>query len=330
MLPKPMLAKPMTRIPEGPGWWAEPKFDGWRALAGSLNGVVMWTRALNYVTQVPYIADAIAASFPPGTILDGEIVDLASERQWNRTQSILGTTKGAFQHHPTAEDPPLTYVLFDLLCLGGSDIRSRPLKDRRALLEEHCCGLERATGGRLLLIPVHPPSDAGLRALVEYGFEGVVVKRIDSPYQSGARRGAWGKIKPYAEIEAICTGVYPAEQGSKYAPIVAGKPQPWAVGGIRFRVQHEDGRIYNGRAAGMTDALRHELHTHPERFIGRLVELAHWGINDTGALRHPNVKRFRSNRDKAPPSASQPHGVSTGRHETRAAQIPLTWEHPGT
>ena len=91
-----MLAKKLLRIPEARGWWMEPKYDGWRVLAGLLDGVVMWTRTGNHVTQVPYIREAIAAHFPPGTILDGEIVDLrsGSERQWNRTQSILGKTKG--------------------------------------------------------------------------------------------------------------------------------------------------------------------------------------------------------------------------------------------
>ncbi len=310
LLPKPMLAKKLSRIPEGEGWSMEPKLDGWRLLAGLLDGVVMWTRQGNHVTQVPYIRDAIAAHFPTGTILDGEIVDLrsGSERQWNRTQSILGKTKGGYEHTPTAQDPPLTYVLFDVLCLGSSDVRNRPLADRRALLQEHCAGIEQSSDGQLLLVPVQQPSDAGLKALVDHGFEGVVVKRIDSPYVCGSRNGAWGKIKPYAEIEALCTGVYDAEPGSHYAPVIDGKTRPWAVGGICFQVSHEDGRVYDGRAAGMNDALRRRLYEEPEEFIGLVVDLAHWGVGEKGALRHPNLKRFRSPADKAVPG--EPVGTS--------------------
>jgi bifunctional non-homologous end joining protein LigD len=262
----------------------------------------MWTRTGNHVTQVPYIRDAVADRFPAGTILDGEIVDLRSgQEQWNRTQSILSKTVRGYQHDPTSEDPPLTYVLFDILCLGGRDLRALPLVQRRELLESHCAGIERATDGHLLLIPVQPPSEEGLDALVAYGFEGVVVKRTTSPYVCGARNGAWGKIKPHAEVEALCTGVYEPEPGSHYAPLIKGTPRPWAVGGICFRVTHADGRVYDGRAAGMNDALRRRLHEKPEDFIGLVVDLAHWGIGHGGALRHPNVKRFRAPADKAPP-----------------------------
>ena len=313
MLPKPMLAKKMTRIPEGAGWWMEPKYDGWRMLAVIQDHVVMWTREGHSITQIPYIAQAIAEHLPPGTIIDGEVVDLRSDRQWNRTQSILGSSRGGFQHHPTAGDPPLTYVLFDILCLAGTDVRSRPLRDRRAMLEEHCAGLP-MTDGVLALTPIAPPSDAGLDALVELGFEGVVCKREDGAYLCGSRRGGWGKIKPQHEIEAVCTGTYPATPGSRYAPRVKGKPQPWAVGGICFRVRHDDGSVFNGRAAGMTDALRADLHTHPERYVGLVVELTHWGVTDTGALRWPQIKRFRSPLDKAPKQTRQ------GRQSTRTVR----------
>jgi ATP-dependent DNA ligase len=300
LLPQPMLASPTKRMPTAEGWWMEPKYDGWRALSGILDGVVLWTRQGNYITQVPYIADVLADTLPRGTILDGEIVDLHSAKQWNRTQSILGTTKGGYQHKPSAKDPPLTYVLFDVLCVSGNDVRPLALKDRRALLEEHCVTIEKQTDGILRLAPTQPPSDTGLEALLEHGYEGVVVKRLDSAYLSGKRSRSWGKIKPFSEIEAVCTGVYDADPGGRLAPIIAGKPQPWAVGGIRFRVEHPGGRVFHGKAAGMNDALRRELFEDPQKFTGLIVELAHWGIGDGGALRHPNVKRFRSPADKAP------------------------------
>lgn len=299
MLPRPMLAKKMTHIPEGEGWWMEPKYDGWRILSGLLDAIVMWTRQGHHVTQVPYIAEAIAAHFPTGTILDGEIADLRTGRQWNRTQSILSSTNGGYQHKPTASNPPLTYVLFDVLCLAGQDVRDRPLRDRRALLEEHCAGIDRSTDGLLTLIPIQPPSEDGLDALLGYGFEGVVVKQTSSRYLCGSRRGGWGKVKPHTEIEAVCTGTYDAEPGSRYAPILDGKPRPLAVGGIRFRVEHDDGRVFHGRAAGMTDEVRRELHERPQDFVGLVVELTHWGVTETGALRWPQLKRFRAKRDKS-------------------------------
>lgn len=294
----------------------ELKFDGWRMLSGVLDAVVMWTRGGNTVTQVPYIAKALQERFPPGTILDGEIVDLRSRRQWNRAQSILSKTAGGFQHHPTPDDPPLNYVLFDVLQIAGRDVRRLPLTERRALLEEMCDGIATATDGDITLIDTEKPTDEGLAALLASGCEGVVCKRKDSTYRCGARNGGWVKIKPKETVDAECTGIYEPQPGSRYAPIVDGKPRPWAVGGVCFRLHHDDGRVYDGRAAGMNDKLRRELWEQPHEFIGRVVELVHWGIQDSGALRFPQVRRLRSPADK--PSPASPSQTSTGTLTAKA------------
>jgi bifunctional non-homologous end joining protein LigD len=318
LLPEPMLAKPMARVPTGDDWWMELKYDGWRILSGVLDGVVMWTRGGNLVTQVPYIAKALQERFPQGTILDGEIVDLRTTRQWNRAQSILSKTAGGYQHHPTPDDPPLTYVLFDVLQVGARDVRRLPLSERRALLEEMCDGIENATDGNITLIATQKPTDEGLEALLAFGFEGVVCKRKDSTYRCGARNGGWVKIKPKETVDAECTGIYEPEPGSRYAPIVDGKPRPWAVGGVRFRLRHNDGRVYDGRAAGMNDQLRRELWEQPHEFIGRVIELVHWGIQDSGALRFPQVRRLRSPADKPAQPRSRRLPANVGALEVEA------------
>jgi len=82
-------------------------------------------------------------------------------------------------------------------------------------------------------------------------------------------------------------------------------PQPWAVGGVCFRVVHDDGRVYEGRAAGMGDRLRAELWQHHEQFRGYVVELAHWGVQESGALRSPQVRRLRHPSDKKPPALAK-------------------------
>lgn len=303
MLREPMLAAKMHDVPTGPQWLMEPKYDGWRVIASTIDGVRLETRTGNEITQVPYISRALAERLPKNTIIDGEIVALRHDRQWNRTQEILSTTRGGYQHTPTANDPPLTYVVFDVLQIDGEDIRQLPLIDRKARLVELLPNL--ASDDVLMHSPVQPPSEEGLDQLVAEGFEGVVVKDIYSAYVCGGRRHGWHKIKPEDEIEAICTGTYPAEPGSKYAPEIDGKPQPWAVGGICFRVEHPDGRVYDGRAAGMDDKLRRELHQHPERFVGLVVELRHWGVQESGALRHPNYRRFRSPAEKVARSGTR-------------------------
>lgn len=312
MLRQPMFAAKSQNVPTGPNWLMEPKYDGWRVIASTIDKVRLETRTGNAITQIPYIANALAARLPKDTIIDGEVVALRSDHQWNRTQEILSTTRGGYQHQPTADDPPLTYVVFDVLQIDGEDIRQLPLVERKARLINLLPGL--GPDDVLMHSPVQQASEEGLDQLVAEGFEGVVVKAVLSTYVCGGRRHGWVKVKPEEEIEAVCTGTYPAEPGSKYAPLVAGKPQPWAVGGICFRVEHQDGRVYEGRAAGMTDRLRSELHEHPERFTGLVVELIHWGVQDSGALRHPNFRRFRSPADKAAPAA-------TGKASRPRAQV---------
>jgi bifunctional non-homologous end joining protein LigD len=293
LLPEPMYAKATKRIPTGRNWWMEAKYDGIRILAGVLGRVGLWTRSGNPITQVPYIEQAILERFPLGTILDGEIVDLRTGRQWNRASSILSKSRGGYQHQPTATDPPLTYVIFDILQAGERDVRRLPLSERRKLLEEMCAGLNGRGDQPLMLIHTHAPTDEGLKAILDLGFEGVVCKREDSPYLCGDRRGAWVKIKPRETLDAEFIGVYEPKPGSRYA-----LPQPWAVGGVRFRLHHDDGRIYEGRAAGMDDQLRAELWQHPERYAEWIVELNHWGVQDSGALRFPQVVRLRHPTDK--------------------------------
>ncbi len=295
-----MFAAKMDAVPTGPQWLMEPKFDGWRVIASTIDDVRLQTRTGNEITQVPYITDAVSQRLPANSIIDGEIVALHHGRQWNRTQEILSRTRGGYKHTPTAVDPPLTYVVFDVLQIDGEDIRHLPLGERKQRLIDVLGALEKDEV--LMHSPIHEATEDGLEQLVAEGFEGVVVKDIYSSYVCGGRRHGWRKIKPEAEIEAICTGTYPAEPGSKYAPIRDGKPNPWAVGGICFRVEHADGRIYEGRAAGMDDQLRRELHEQPEKYTGLVVELAHWGVFDSGALRHPNIRRFRAKADKQTPT----------------------------
>jgi ATP-dependent DNA ligase len=296
-----MLAQKISHVPSGEEWVIEPKYDGWRALAlTDTDSVRLETRTGNPITQVPYLAAAIAAAVPPGTILDGEIVDLTSERQWNRTQTILSTTRNGYQHQPCPEDPALTYVLFDILALAGTDLRDRTLVERKQHLAELIERVGVAEGGVLTLTPVETASKQILEVILAAGFEGAVIKHRDSRYVCGARGGgAWYKLKPDTEIEAICTGFYPPEPGSKYAPLGEDRqPRTWAVGGLCFRVEHDDGRVYAGRAAGMDDELRRAMHENPSQFVGMVVELAHRGIEDSGALRHPQFKRFRARQEK--------------------------------
>ena len=325
MFVAPMKAAAIERLPaDTDRWIMQPKLDGWRVIAGVSDQGTAWleTSTGNRIDSVPYITDALMMAFPPNTILDGEILDehALTERSWNRTQTIL--SRDAI-HRPTAEDPPLTFAVFDVLVSVGQDLRPDSLADRfkqLALLFAEAkltypdyVSVEAAGDGRpwapIRLLEVLPCEQSHLDRLLAEGYEGVVVKDVRTRYVPGGRSGEWRKLKPDHEIEAVCTGTYDATAGSKYDGV--------AVGGITFRVEHEDGRAYNGRAAGMTDALRIDLYENPDRYEGRVVELTHKGVTADGALRHPQLRRFRDAKDKATPVAPSPVDVVT-KVKTRA------------
>jgi ATP-dependent DNA ligase len=305
MFVDPMKAAAITRLPsDAERYILQPKIDGWRVIAGVSDAGTAWLESSTgkRIESVPYITQALAQVFPPNTVLDGEISDehATKTRSWNRTQTILSRYA---VHRPTPQDLPLTFAAFDLLIAEGRDLMADRLADRLLELQRlfieggslapGLCQVDPDTGGiwaPLRMVEVLPCAQPELDRLLAEGYEGVVVKDVTTRYVQGGRRGEWLKLKPDQEIEGVCTGTYEPTAGSKYDGV--------AVGGIRFRVEHPDGRVYEGRAAGMDDALRMDLYEHPERYTGRVVEITHKGVTADGALRHPQLRRFRDPADK--------------------------------
>lgn len=296
---EPMQAKSVDVVPEDPDEFIlEPKLDGWRAVAGvPSGGEPAWleTRADNRITSVPYIAEEVARLFPPGSIIDGEIVDGRGTR-WNRVQTICSRDA---VHVPTKADPALTYVVFDVLVVDGTDIRHWPLRDRRDILDS--AAYAQAGSGVVRPIEWLAPRGDVLDSLLSEGFEGAVVKRLNAPYRSGKRDGAFIKIKPQLlDDDVVIVGFYDAEPGSKY--------EGRAVGGIEFLRSNG----YVGRAAGMDDPTRTQMYNSPELFLGKVAELAHHGeFSDTGALRHPQFRRLRPDKsaEEVAPKVGAPKRV---------------------
>lgn len=303
---EPMLCATAQVVPEGdPNIAIEPKFDGWRGLLAKLadGSVAISTRTGKSIDTLPYVNDAFT-NLPANTIIDGEIVDLVSdtERQWNRTQKLCSRKA---VHVPTPEDPPLTYVVFDMLELNGQSLLARPLTERRQLLEALVALMPE--GAPVQISPQFPVTQETFDKLVDSGWEGIVCKRLDSTYSPGARGPAWTKIKPEQEVDAVCVGTYAPEVGSKY--------EGRAVGGLMFE--------YEGKAlkcgTGMDDALREDLLNNEDRYVGKVVVIAHAGIApDTGALRFPSLKRFRDDADKA---ATDVRGVLNESGSTKGALL---------
>jgi ATP-dependent DNA ligase len=133
---KPMLAKPVPRIP--PGQLYEPKWDGFRSIIfRDGDEVEIGSRNEKPMTRYfPEVVEAVKAAFPPRAVIDGEIVvaDLESNRlDFEALQQRIHPAESRVRL--LAEQTPAGFVAFDLLALDDEDLTGRPLEQRRELLE---------------------------------------------------------------------------------------------------------------------------------------------------------------------------------------------------
>src|SRR5262249_22709656 len=140
-------------------------------------------------------------------ILDGELVALTSggRPSFQVLQLRIGPRLGP----KLSSDPPpsaLAYLIFDLLYLDGRSLLSLPYVERRA----HLDGLG-LTGPSWWT----PPYQLDGRALLEesqtLGLEGVVAKKLASPYRPGARNGEWLKVKLPRTRSFVIAGWMPSD-----------------------------------------------------------------------------------------------------------------------
>src|ERR1043166_4667144 len=204
-----MYALAVQHIPEGKEWLYEVKFDGYRSLVGRDNhGVTIWSRRANdFTAQFPKIAHA-CERLPVGTLLDGEIV--AIDQNGRISFNVL-------QHHRSHAQALLFYV-FDVIAFRGKSLVAVPLEKRRLLLNELFSDLRKQAGPIGLSEVIDATLAELIRAVREFGFEGIVAKRKDSFYKSGKRTGAWVKQR-------------------------INKGQEFVVGGYRLGVEPFDGLI---------------------------------------------------------------------------------------
>jgi bifunctional non-homologous end joining protein LigD len=201
---EPMLALSVPDLPAG-DWIYEVKFDGYRALAfktGSEVQLFSRNRKL-FNNNYPVLVDALK-SLKSEFIIDGEITALDQNG---------GSSFQLLQSYGFRSEIPLVYYAFDLLSLDGTDLRSRPLVERRKLLAKL---LKKAPQNIKFSEELQGSTDELLQVARQFKLEGLTAKRPNSPYESGRRSGAWVKMKLTHEQEFVIGGYTPPEAGRKY------------------------------------------------------------------------------------------------------------------
>ncbi len=230
-----------------PRWAFEMKWDGYRALAvveaapdGGRRLRLLSRTGQDLTATYPelhVLADQIRGDLP--VVLDGEIVaiDAAGRPDFRRLQRHTG---------------PLDLMVFDVLQAGSQTLLRTPYDERRGLL------------GRVLdpTPPIHvPPAfdgdlDAASATARRLRLEGVMAKRRDSTYTTGARSRLWLKFKHTRTQEVVVVG---------WRPLHAGEPRSddRFVGGLLLAVPGPGGELrYAGRVGtGFSDAERRAVAT---------------------------------------------------------------------
>ncbi|GAA4338266.1 ATP-dependent DNA ligase [Variovorax defluvii] len=200
-----MLAKIAERVPEGPDFLYEPKWDGFRAIVFRTGGhVLIQSREGKPLDRYfPDLHEVLAHGLPEGCVLDGEIV-IATPGGLDFDALQQRVHPAASRVARLASETPASFVAFDLLALNGRDVMARPQAERRLLLE----ALLTDTAPPIHLTPMTPERGLALQWLEHFegaGLDGVIAKWADAPYLPGKR--AMLKVKHQRTADCVVAGL---------------------------------------------------------------------------------------------------------------------------
>jgi bifunctional non-homologous end joining protein LigD len=188
----PMRSRLAANAFNSPDHLFELKWDGIRALASMEGGQLRLTDRAGG-DLLPLVPELAELPIPEGAVLDGEIVvcDSRGRPSYDLLTGRLGPKAAKRGRGPV-------FVAFDLLYEEHRPLLVRPLEERRRRLS--ALGIR----SRALAVPDHLAEDGEpfLDVVAEYGLEGIVAKRRDSPYIPGTRSGDWLKchVTPRADV----------------------------------------------------------------------------------------------------------------------------------
>jgi bifunctional non-homologous end joining protein LigD len=286
--------------PSGPQWLHELKLDGYRIQ------VHVWASKIKFLTRsglewTARMGTALARAFRSlgvhEAIIDGELVveGEAGVPEFGALQDALAMGRSE----------KLRYFAFDLLFLGGLDLRPLPLVERKEALR----AIITAPGIVRFSEHFHEDGPTFLRHACLLGVEGVVSKRSDAPYRSG-RTNQWVKVKCFQRQEFVIAGYVPSTIAAK------------GVGSLVLSFYDNGKLIHAGRVGtGFSDKVAADIHRRLEpiripkspfaRKLARIdakdvrfvepqlvceVEFRAWSSD--GLMRHATFKGLRE--DKCP------------------------------
>ncbi len=230
-LVRPMLCAAGELPATSRGWASEFKWDGVRAVAYVEGGRVRLASRndLDITGAYPELQQLGRSLGARPAVLDGEIVafDPAGRPSFSLLQQRMHVRDQASVRR-LSRTIPLSYLIFDVMHLDGHSTVELPYRERRRLLES----LRLAGDHWATPTSYREPPARVMAAAAEQGLEGVVCKRLASPYVAGRRSEDWIKVRRRSTQEVVIGGYTPGK-GSRSAlgALILGLP---VDGGLRY------------------------------------------------------------------------------------------------
>jgi ATP-dependent DNA ligase len=235
----PQEAELVEEIPTGPKWQYEPKWDGFRGVLENDNGeLALWSRngrpLLRYFPELRPLGDLL----PPHSALDGEIViERDGHLDFDAMQMRLHPAESRIRK--LSGETPATFIAFDVLLWDGEPVHAKPLAERRKRLLEVAKGFTLSVTTTDVATAKH-----WLERLELIGLDGIIAKRIDSPYKPGSREVV-KKVKYHKTCDCVIVGY--RTSGKKIASLLLG-------------LYREDGTLdFVGHTSGIAGPLQEQL-----------------------------------------------------------------------
>ncbi len=194
----PLEAPPDEALGDLNEWFFEKKYDGIRGqIIVRNNQVFVWSRGEELVTDKFPEFETLHQHLPDGTVIDGEIIPWKDDQPLPFAIMQIRIGRKNLSKKILTE-APLVMICYDLMEYAGEDIREKPLWERRNLL---AALLQNESVQNILLlsplVDLHSWDEvAEFRANARDEFcEGLMIKRKNSIYETGRRRGNWWKWK---------------------------------------------------------------------------------------------------------------------------------------
>lgn len=219
-------------------WIIEPKYDGERIIAMNSDGkIALWTRRNIQAThKFPEIVAALKEDIDDDNwIVDGEMTAKGGFRQL-----LNRNVEDRFRISLLSKKIPATYNIFDIVQYKKQSIGSKPLYERKSIIMQSIHEDE-----RIKIVPfeeLKDPEEQFNEYIVE-GYEGAVIKNLDSSYEAGQRSKNWLKIKKGDTVDVHIIGATKSTSSIPFGALMMEK----------------DGKYFGKVGTGFSDDEREEI-----------------------------------------------------------------------